>query len=340
MEGLIYVGTDDGLVQVTEDGGKTWRRTDKFGSFPDGIYVTSVRASPRDANVVFATLNNWQRGDFKPYVVRSDDRGKTFTSITGDLPTRMDAFSIVQDHVNSNLLFVGAEFGLFFTVDGGQHWVQLKGGLPTIQVRDLAIQKRENDLVLGTFGRGFYVLDDYSALRDVTPEALGRDAELFPLRRVYGFDELTYIQAAWGNYTTPNPPNGATFTYHVGPSNAGNLVLTIADEGGKDLCRMDIPRRPLACIASPGTCASRSPHKPAVAAAAVVAVAVAAADGEPAARSRVRRSRRAPAPTRRRSLPQAARAVLAAASVAAAAARPWWRSAGTRPRSVVSTATR
>ena len=241
MEGLIYAGTDDGLVQVTEDGGKTWRRTDKFGSFPDGIYVTSVRASPRDANVVFATLNNWQRGDFKPYVVRSEDRGKTFTSITGDLPTRMDAFSIVQDHVNSNLLFVGAEFGLFFTVDGGQHWVQLKGGLPTIQVRDLAIQKRENDLVLGTFGRGFYVLDDYSALRDVTPEALGRDAELFPLRRVYGFDELTYIQAAWGNYTTPNPPNGATFTYHVGPSNAGNLVLTIADEGGKDLCRMDIP---------------------------------------------------------------------------------------------------
>jgi hypothetical protein len=153
----------------------------------------------------------------------------------------MDAWSIVQDHVNSNLLFVGAEFGLFFTVDGGQHWVQLKGGLPTIQVRDLAIQKRENDLVLGTFGRGFYVLDDYSALRDVSPEALARDAELFPLRRVFGFDELTYPQAAWGNYTTPNPPNGATFTYHVGAAGSGNLVLTIADEGGKDLCRMDLP---------------------------------------------------------------------------------------------------
>ncbi len=180
MEGLIYVGTDDGLVQVTEDGGKTWRRTDKFASFPDGIYVTSVRASPRDANVVFATLNNWQRGDFKPYIVRSDDRGKTFTSITGDFPNRMDAWSIVQDHVNSNLLFVGAEFGLFFTVDGGQHWVQLKGGLPTIQVRDLAIQKRENDLVLGTFGRGFYVLDDYSALRDVSPEALGARRRALP----------------------------------------------------------------------------------------------------------------------------------------------------------------
>src|SRR5262249_18724786 len=140
-----------------------------------------------------------------------------------------------------NLLFVGAEFGLFFTVDGGQHWVQLKGGLPTIQVRDLTIQKRESDLVLGTFGRGFYVLDDYSALREVSPDALARDAELFPLRRVYGFDELSYIQAAWGNYTTPNPPNGATFTYSIGSAPASNLVLTIADESGKDLCRMTLP---------------------------------------------------------------------------------------------------
>jgi photosystem II stability/assembly factor-like uncharacterized protein len=243
MEGLIYVGTDDGLLQVTEDAGKTWRRTEKFADFPEGIYVTSVRASPRDSNVVFATLNNWQRGDFKPYIVRSDDRGKTFKSINGDFPSdRMDAFSIVQDHVNGNLLFVGAEFGLFFTVDGGNHWVQLKGGLPTIQVRDLAIQKRESDLVLGTFGRGFYVLDDYSALREVTPEAMNQEAALFPLRHAYAFDELSYIQAAWGNYTTPNPPSGATFTYNVGSNFSGNLVMTIADENGRDVCRMDVPK--------------------------------------------------------------------------------------------------
>ncbi len=241
MEGLIYIGTDDGLVQVTEDGGKTWRKTEKFADFPEGIYVTSVRASPRDANVVFATLNNWQRGDFKPYIVRSDDRGRTFKSINGDFPaSRMDAWSIVQDHVNGNLLFVGAEFGLFFTVDGGSHWAQLKGGLPTAQVRDLAIQKRESDLVLGTFSRGFYVLDDYSALREVSAEALAREAELFPLRNAYAFDELSYIQAAWGNYTTPNPPSGATLTYHVAPAFSGNLVLTIADESGRDVCRMDV----------------------------------------------------------------------------------------------------
>ncbi len=243
MEGLIYVGTDDGLVQVTEDGGKTWRKTEKFADFPGGIYVTSVRASPRDANVVFATLNNWQRGDFKPYIVRSDDRGKTFKSINGDFPAdRTDAWSIVQDHVNGNLLFVGAEFGLFFSVDGGTHWVQLKGGLPTIQVRDLTIQKRESDLVLGTFGRGFYVLDDYSALREVTPEAMSQEAALFPLRHAYAFDELGYPQAAWGNYTTPNPPSGATFTYNVAPNFSGNLVMTISDESGRDVCRMNVPK--------------------------------------------------------------------------------------------------
>jgi photosystem II stability/assembly factor-like uncharacterized protein len=241
MEGLIYAGTDDGLLQVTEDGGKTWRKTEHFASVPDGIYVADVFASPRDANVVFATLNNWQRGDFKPYIVRSDDRGRTFRSIAGDFPDRMDAWAIVQDHLNGNLLFVGAEFGLFFSVDGGGHWVQLKGGLPTAQIRDLTVQKRESDLVLGTFSRGIYVLDDYSPLREVTPEALAAEAELFPLRRAYEFDELSFIQAAWGNVTTPNPPNGAVFTYHVGPNFSGNLVLTVADDAGKDLCRIDVP---------------------------------------------------------------------------------------------------
>ena len=115
---------------------------------------------------MFATLNNYQRGDFKPYVMKSTDRGRTWTSIAGDLPQRSGAWAIVQDHVNGNLLFAGMEFGVWFTVDGGAHWVQLKGGMPTTQARDLAIQTRENDLVVGTFGRGAFILDDYRALRD------------------------------------------------------------------------------------------------------------------------------------------------------------------------------
>ena len=166
-EGLIYVGTDDGNLQTTEDDGKTWRKTTQFANVPDGYYITHVIASPIDSNVVFMSINNWQRGDFTPYVVRSDDRGKTFKSIAGDLPVGQDVWSVLQDWVNPDLLFAGTEFGLFFTVDGGTHWTQLKG-MPVAQVRELKFQKRENDLVLATFGRGFYVLDDFSAFREMT----------------------------------------------------------------------------------------------------------------------------------------------------------------------------
>ncbi len=240
-EGLLYVGTDDGLLQVSEDGGKNWRKVDQFPSVPDGTYLTDVFASPRDADVLFVALNNWQKGDFKPYLLKSTDRGRTFTSIAGDLPDRHDVWSVVQDHINGNLLFAGTEFGLFFTVDGGSHWVQLKGGIPVCQVRDLAIQKRENDLALGTFGRGFFILDDYSALREVTPQALSQEAELFPLRMAYEYTESGYEQAAWGNEVTPNPPAGAVFTYSVGQAlpQDTKLVVTITDDTGKQVRRLD-----------------------------------------------------------------------------------------------------
>jgi photosystem II stability/assembly factor-like uncharacterized protein len=241
LEGLLYVGTDDGLLQVSEDGGRNWRKVDRFPGVPEGTYVTDVFASPRDVNLVFVALNNWQRGDFKPYLLKSADRGRTFTSIAGDLPDRQDVFSVVQDHVAPDLLFAGTEFGLFFTVDGGRHWVRLKGGLPTIQVRDLAVQKRENDLVLGTFGRSFYVLDDYSALREVTAEALADPARLLPLRDAYLYNVLGQQQAVESNWTAPNPPYGAVFTYHIAQALPENtkVVLTIADESGRVLRTLD-----------------------------------------------------------------------------------------------------
>ncbi len=248
LEGLIYAGTDDGLVQVTEDGGKSWRKAEQFPGVPAYTYVTDVFASPRDANTVFATLNNWQRGDYKPYVVVSSDRGRTWTNITGNLPERQDAWTIVQDHVNGNLLFVGTEFGLFFTVDAGQHWTPLKGGMPTIQVRDMTVQKRESDLVIATFGRGFYVLDDYSALRELDAKAIAEEARLYPLRDAYLYSQTGMapagsagIGAMAGNWTAPNPPFGAVFTYSVGrglPADA-KLVLTISDETGKQVRRLD-----------------------------------------------------------------------------------------------------
>jgi hypothetical protein len=243
---LIYVGTFDGVVQVTEDGGKTWRNAETFPGLPEHTAVTDVSASMRDANTVYATFNNYQRGDFKPYVYKSSDRGRTWTSIASNLPQRSGAWSIVQDHVNGDLLFAGMEFGVWFTVDGGAKWTQLKGGIPTTQARDLQIQRRENDLVVGTFGRGAYILDDYSALRGVTAQALLDDARLFPLRDAYSFSELSQYAAAWGNESTPNPAYGALFTYHVGeaPAADAKLVLSIVDDAGRSVRRLDLAREP------------------------------------------------------------------------------------------------
>ncbi len=216
--GLIYVGTDDGLVQVTENDGQTWRKIDKIAGVPENSYVTRVLASSHDANTAYALFNNHQNGDFKPYIVKSTDAGKTWTSIKGNLPERGSLYAIAEDHIDPNLLFVGTEFGFFFTVDGGAKWIQMKGGLPVIAVRDIAIQKTENDLVIATFGRGIYVLDDYSALRQTKKETLEQPSMLFPVK-----DALMYVRSnasltgsqGASYFTAPNPPYGATFMYYL-----------------------------------------------------------------------------------------------------------------------------
>lgn len=246
LEGLLITGSDDGLVHISEDGGRNWRKVEASPDVPPHSYVTDVHPSPRDVNTIFVTLNNYQRGDFKPYVMKSADRGRTWASISGNLPERSGAWSIVQDHINGNLLFAGLEFGVYFTTDGGTNWTALKGGIPTTQARDLEIQKRESDLVVGSFGRGAYVLDDYSALRDVSPQARAQEAALFQLRDAYQFNELGQVRAAWGDPVTPNPSYGAIFTYHVGkaPADDTKLVLNITDAAGKQVRRLDLTHQP------------------------------------------------------------------------------------------------
>ncbi len=221
QEGLIYVGTDDGLIQVTEDSGANWRRIDSFTDVPEMSFVNEIKASLHDADTVYAVFDNHKVGDFKPYISKSNDRGRSWTSIAGDLPDRHLLWSVVEDHVKPELLFVGTEFGIFFTIDGGAHWTKLEGGVPTIAFRDLEIQRRENDLVGASFGRGFYILDDYTPLRQVTPDSLGEEATLFPVRK-----SLLYVPSVPlglrekanlgdGHYTAPNPPFGAVFTFYL-----------------------------------------------------------------------------------------------------------------------------
>lgn len=220
-ENLIYVGTDDGLIQVTEDGGAQWRKIDKISGIPELAYVTVVCASQHNENVVYAAFDNHQQGDFKPYVVKSEDKGKTWKMISNNLPANGSVKSFAEDHIDPNLIFVGTEFGFFFSNNGGKIWTQLNAGLPTIAIKDIAIQKRENDIALATFGRGFYILDDYTPLRVVKPELLEKESHLFPVKDALMYierDPLTGDDQGWQGdsyFIAKNPPFGATFTYYL-----------------------------------------------------------------------------------------------------------------------------
>ncbi len=187
---LIIVGTDDGLIQITENGGESWRKVDNIAGAPKQSYVNAVYTSKHDENVIYALFNHHKYGDFKPYVFKSTNKGVSWTNISNNLPERGSSYAIEEDTEDPNLLFVGTEFSVFFSNDGGKQWKKLANGVPTVAVRDIAIQSQHDDLVLGTFGRGFYVLDDYSSLRALSKKTIEADASIFDIR-----DALLYEQS-------------------------------------------------------------------------------------------------------------------------------------------------
>jgi hypothetical protein len=209
------------LLQVTEDGGQNWQAISKFGSLdvPEYGYISDIEADLHDANTVYVAVNNHKRGDFKPYILKSADRGKHWDMINGDLPENGSVYALKQDHVNPALLFCGTEYGCFTSVDGGQKWLKL-GGLPTIAIRDIEIQRTENDLVLASFGRGFYILDDYSPLRSIDEELLKKDA-IMPIKTGLIYAMATPLGVSGKGFqgtnffTAPNPEYGVAITYHL-----------------------------------------------------------------------------------------------------------------------------
>ncbi len=224
VEGLIYAGTDDGLIQVSEDGGGSWREIDELPGVPDFFFVNDIKADLHDADTVYVVVDDHKSGNFAPYVLKSENRGRSWRSIVGNLPERHLVWRIVQDHEKPGLMFAGTEFGVFFTVNGGAEWTKLKGNTPNIPFRDLAIQTRENDLVGATFGRSFYVLDDYTPLRAVTADMLANDTVLFPVRRAHWYvPRRPHACSTPGcvdsqgdaYFVAPNPDFGATFTYYL-----------------------------------------------------------------------------------------------------------------------------
>jgi photosystem II stability/assembly factor-like uncharacterized protein len=223
QKGLIYAGTDDGYIQVSEDDGVNWRRIEvgNLPNVPGTAFVNDIKADLFDANTVYIALDNHKYGDLNPYLLKSTDKGKSWKSIKGDIPEKTLIWRVVQDHVKPELMFAGTEFGIYFTVDAGKKWTKLTGGVPTISFRDLAIQRDENDLVGASFGRSFFILDDYTALRSVSEDQLKKEATLFPTRKAWWYMQRSPIGGEKGNmgaqlYTAPNPAFGAVFTYYLG----------------------------------------------------------------------------------------------------------------------------
>lgn len=217
QEGLLYAGTDDGILQVSEDGGNNWRKI-MLGSIkgvPNRAFVNDVRADLHDANTVYLVLDNHKEGDFKPYLLKSRDRGQTWSFMNGNLPKRLLTWRVVQDHVDKNLLFAATEFGAYFTKNGGNNWLPLKGGMPTISLRDITIQRRENDLVAASFGRGFFVLDDIGPLRQYD-SAKSSEVQLFNSRTAYWYVPKDAIYGQGDNtYKAKNPGFGALLSYYL-----------------------------------------------------------------------------------------------------------------------------
>jgi len=220
-ENRLFSGSGDGLLHFTHDGGGTWTRAELDG-LPDHARVHHIVASPHDVDVAYAACHNFFAGDFGPYLYKTTDGGATWSSINADLPEHGSTYTIGVDHVDPNLLFVGTMTGVFVSNTSEPVWVKLTAGIPaSVQATDIDLQRDEDDLVVSTFGRGVFVIDDYSPLRRLTPETLEEAATLFPVADApmfvqadpFGFPGVAFQGASF--YSAPNPEVGAAITYYV-----------------------------------------------------------------------------------------------------------------------------
>ncbi|MDX1997013.1 MAG: glycosyl hydrolase [Thermoanaerobaculia bacterium] len=217
--GTLVVGTDDGLIQVTTDGGANWVRASAPAGLPARAFINDVEMSEFDAATVYLVADDHKNGNFTPYVYESRDLGKSWRAIAGDLPTGAIVWAIQPDPVVPDLLFVATERGLFASPNRGQKWHELAAGVPAISFRDLQIHRRDGDLVAASFGRGLYVLDDLGPLRALAVGEPEGDGTLLPVRDAWWFVPAQLSQAAGrpelgsDDFSTPNPPHGALLTY-------------------------------------------------------------------------------------------------------------------------------
>ena len=251
-KGLVYVGTDDGLIQISRDGGATWTKVGKFPGVPEMTYVSRVVASARNEGTVYATFDGHRSNDFKAYVLKSTDYGKTWSSISSNLPE--SSVQVIREHPRQpSLLFVGNEIGAYYSGNGGRSWSRLQYNLPTVPVHDLLIHPRENDLVIGTHGRGIFIIDDITPLERLAEAETSR-IYLFPVKPAMLFNYNTSypggLEGAGSlgerSYSAPNPPFGSTLTYYVKDSlpRGRTLTLAIFDSTGTRIRDLTVNSKP------------------------------------------------------------------------------------------------
>jgi photosystem II stability/assembly factor-like uncharacterized protein len=220
-QGLLYTGSDDGMIHVSQDEGQSWTRAAPLPGVPERSFINKVEADIHVSGSVFALADAHKVGDYSPYLFQSSDNGRSWTSIRGDLPDGTIVWAIQQDHVNPDLLVLASEYGLYFSPNRGTNWHMLGAGVPTIAFRDVKLQRRDDDIVGATFGRGFYILDDYSPLREIAGGRLAGTGGVMPVRDAWWYVPNAPNQAAGrptlGStaYAAPNPDFGATFTYYL-----------------------------------------------------------------------------------------------------------------------------
>lgn len=234
-QGLLYVGTDDGNVQVSTDDGKTWEEvSDKLPGLPESTLINTIEVSQFDANTAYYAINNYRNDDYANYVYKTIDAGNTWTSIAGDLPADRVVRVVREDPKNKNLLYLGTEFGLFVSFNGGTNWVELKNNMPTLPFNDLVIHPRDNDLILGTHGRGVWILDNLSALQGMSSDLASSEAAIFEIPAA---EMINYSRdgAHVGDmiFKGENPPKGSIIDYYLQTATAkSNVSLSILAQDG------------------------------------------------------------------------------------------------------------
>jgi hypothetical protein len=240
---MLWAGTDDGKLWVTENGGAAW--TDLSAALPaaaKGEWISRVEAGHKDAALAYLVVDAHRSGNYAPLAWRTADRGKTWTSIAGDLPLGGPVKVVREDPRNTNLLYAGTEFGLFVSLDRGGHWVPL-GALPTVAVDDIVVHPRERDLVVATHGRSLFIVDDLTPLEDLTAEVRDKEAQLFAVRPALGRYPFPGWEDSSGGtvYRGANPPDGAILSYWIREGGPDPVKIEVKNAAGQTVANLTGP---------------------------------------------------------------------------------------------------